>query len=615
MFRSKFRLHTCKIIIATSLLWIFIDIMVLMYYTECIGPNCKTKSNSVGNSDGSVDDLFDATPAPRMGWGPVQDNMLNRFKHSGDHNDDTTYPSHLLKRWQPMPPVREKRGKHGEGGRGVTMKPEQEAIMKQKFKENQFNIIASDMISLNRSLQDIRQGECKTKQYPTLMPTTSIVIVFHNEAWSTLLRTVWSVINRSPRSLLKEILLVDDASERDFLGKKLEDYVATLPVETKVLRTEKRSGLIRARLLGAKHVTGQVITFLDAHCECADGWLEPLLARIVLNRKTVVCPVIDVISDDTFEYVTASDMTWGGFNWKLNFRWYRVPQREMTRRNQDRTAPLRTPTMAGGLFSIDKDYFYELGSYDEGMDIWGGENLEMSFRIWMCGGILEISPCSHVGHVFRKSTPYTFPGGTSHIVNHNNARLAEVWMDEWKHFYYAINPGASNVEVGDVSERLALREKLKCKSFRWYLENIYPESQMPLDYYYLGEIKNVDSQQCLDTMSRKSGEKVGMSYCHGLGGNQVFAYTKRSQIMSDDNCLDASNIVGPVSLIRCHGLEGNQAWVYDSKEMTIKHKTTDQCLEHSMSADQYAAILNECDGSRSQQWTMKSNFHWQASSR
>ncbi|XP_027842638.2 polypeptide N-acetylgalactosaminyltransferase 5 isoform X2 [Aphis gossypii] len=615
MFRSKFRLHTCKIIIATSLLWIFIDIMVLMYYTDCIGPNCKAKSSSVGNSESNFDDQFDATAAPRMGWRPVQDNMLDRFKHNSDHSDDTTYPSHLLMRWKPMPPVREKRGKHGEGGRGVTMKPEQEAIMKQKFKENQFNIIASDMISLNRSLQDIRQGECKSKQYPTLMPTTSIVIVFHNEAWSTLLRTVWSVINRSPRSLLKEILLVDDASERDFLGKKLEDYVATLPVTTKVLRTVKRSGLIRARLLGAKHVTGQVITFLDAHCECADGWLEPLLARIVLNRKTVVCPVIDVISDDTFEYVTASDMTWGGFNWKLNFRWYRVPQREMARRNQDRTAPLRTPTMAGGLFSIDKDYFYELGSYDEGMDIWGGENLEMSFRIWMCGGTLEISPCSHVGHVFRKSTPYTFPGGTSHIVNHNNARLAEVWMDEWKHFYYAINPGASNVEVGDVSERLALREKLKCKSFRWYLENIYPESQMPLDYYYLGEIKNVDSQQCLDTMSRKSGEKVGMSYCHGLGGNQVFAYTKRSQIMSDDNCLDASNIVGPVSLIRCHGLEGNQAWVYDSKEMTIKHKTTDQCLEHSMSADQYAAILNECDGSRSQQWTMKSNFHWQASSR
>lgn len=142
-----------------------------------------------------------------------------------------------------------------------------------------------------------------------------------------------------------------------------------------------------------------MITFLDAHCECTEGWLEPLLARIVENRKTVVCPIIDVISDETFEYITASDMTWGGFNWKLNFRWYyfeflnrfpligtfrfryRVSQREMDRRKGDRTAPLRTPTMAGGLFSIDKDYFYEIGSYDEGMDIWGGENLEMSFRV------------------------------------------------------------------------------------------------------------------------------------------------------------------------------------------------------------------------------------------
>ena len=105
----------------------------------------------------------------------------------------------------------------------------------------------------------------------------------------------------------------DDASTQDHLKEELKVYVSKYP-KIKIVRSPERVGLIRARLLGATHATAPVLTYLDSHCECAEGWLEPLLDKIARDPTNVVCPVIDIINDDTLANQKSSYLAVGGFD-------------------------------------------------------------------------------------------------------------------------------------------------------------------------------------------------------------------------------------------------------------------------------------------------------------
>ena len=91
--------------------------------------------------------------------------------------------------------------------------PEERRKYDEGFQKNAFNGYVSDLISLHRSLPDVRDPGCRKIPYTAKTTTASIVMCFHNEAWSVLLRSVHSIIDRSPPHLLKEIILVDDFSD------------------------------------------------------------------------------------------------------------------------------------------------------------------------------------------------------------------------------------------------------------------------------------------------------------------------------------------------------------------------------------------------------------------
>lgn len=483
----------------------------------------------------------------------------------------------------------------GEDGRAVVVVKSEKSFEKEGYNKFAFNEYVSGKISLIRSIPDTRSPGCSDKTYPVSdLPTTSVIICFHNEAWSTLLRTVHTVLLRSPPELLKEIILIDDFSSYDHLKRPLEDYMTNIG-KVRILRTAKREGLIRARLLGAKSAKASVLTFLDAHCEANVGWLEPLLDRIRRDPRTVAVPVIDIISSSDFSYSQTPANIIGGFTWDMQFNWHSLPQNLQNRRTEP-SDPIRTPTMAGGLFAIERKYFFDSGSYDEGMEVWGGENLEMSFRIWQCGGKLEIVPCSRVGHVFRSRFPYTFPGGY-HEVAVNLARVIHVWMDDYKKFVFMKRADLKIVDHGDLRSRLELRKRLNCKSFKWYLNNVYPEQQIPpSSYLAYGEVRNPESGLCLDTMGRTIGAELGVSRCHGLGGNQQFMVSKNHKLsIEQGNSVTCVVAVGN-SLLLSSCDDSKSQWTVSVGKLLNRKGS---CIELT---GRHKVEMNGCKNSAQQEW-------------
>uniref|UniRef100_A0AC34R2Y8 Polypeptide N-acetylgalactosaminyltransferase n=1 Tax=Panagrolaimus sp. JU765 TaxID=591449 RepID=A0AC34R2Y8_9BILA len=530
------------------------------------------------------------------------------------------------------PPEEIDNGTPGELGKPVPIDATLPEV-RQAFSEYGFNTYVSDKISLNRSLSDVRMEECKYWHYPEDLPTASVIIAFHNEGWSPLLRTVHSVLLRSDQRYLKEVILVDDYSDKEHLKQKLEDYVKKFNGKVKLIRNKEREGLIRTRTNGAMAATSDVVIFLDAHCEVNRNWLVPLLAPIRRNRKVMTVPVIDGIDMTTWEYrrvYGAADVHFRGiFEWGLLYKETAISQKEKSGRKHNsqpfrspthaeksgrkhNSQPFRSPTHAGGLFAIDKEWFKELGYYDPGLQIWGGEQYELSFKIWMCGGGILFVPCSHVGHVYRNHMPYSFGKLTGKpVITTNMIRVVKTWMDEYDKYYYIREPQAKYRDPGDIKEQLNLREKLQCKSFDWYMKNVAYDvmESYPLlpDNDVWGEARNAYSKKCLDTMGRPIPGNIGATPCHGYGGNQLLRLNKKGQLTQGEWCITPSGENMRTGHCRKGSVDG--PWNYNHKTKQIINTNDNTCITASADNGSSDAKLQTCDEDNElQKWIWKEKY-------
>lgn len=215
------------------------------------------------------------------------------------------------------------------------------------------------------------------------LPEISIIIPCRNEGKNITL-TIDSIIKN--KTILKyEIIVVDDGST-DHCCRNL---TSNFPHQKITLLNSHGQGACFARNIGALHARGEYLLFCDAHIFVQPFWLEKLL--VCFNE-----PGIGIVAPGISSCQNPSAIGYGfTLNESFGVEWLPAPLQ---------AAPVLIAPGACAL--IPQKIFREAGGFDQGLRVWGHEDVELSLRYWLLGHQVLVTPEVTIQHIFREQHPY-----------------------------------------------------------------------------------------------------------------------------------------------------------------------------------------------------------------
>lgn len=308
------------------------------------------------------------------------------------------------------------------------------------------------------------------------------------------LKTVESVYQNTPQELLHEIIVVDDGSNPPLstthLGPENQRKYKVV-----IKRHEETIGLIGAKKTGGDAATGDIVVFFDCHVAPQPGWHKDFTNLISENYRRMVVPHITALDVNTWTQIGRG----GGLakcylTWDADFKWVDSSDRYI-------------PVISGGLLGMSRRWWQETGGYDEQMMGWGGENLDQSLRVWLCGGEIVMAPNAEVAHMWRDGSAKT-AAHYKHVgdTQRNRARAIYAWYGEFaeklQHYpSFARRHAAPDGTpwYGDLSSFQEVRDRLAgCRPFAWFLKrfkDIYEDGGIVPDEVFM--LQEEKSGKCL----------------------------------------------------------------------------------------------------------------------